>query len=360
MRIAIQGSGVAAAACAERLSKRHDVTVFESGRGPGGRMSTRRADGYQWDHGAQYFSPKTDEFAAAIGQWEAGGLCDAWNGAHCVWANDGVTLDPKAETTVRYVGKPGMNDICKGLLEGINTRYKTRAVAKRRAGSVGGWTLQHGKSGASLGEFDFLICSDKMAAMQHRNDLDRKLLSGFVQPANVVRSLPSLALLVATDATNLGFDSLELSDHPIFSWLARDSSKPGRTRTDGVECWVAHASADFTKSWLKKMKKGGRGGPNNIRTAVVRDLVPKLQALFSELGGDNALGNASPGEILFAQGHRWGAAFPTASFNSGNATDQFYLDEANAFAACGDYFTAFPGRVEGGWVSGTSLADALL
>jgi len=37
MRVAIQGSGVAAAACARRLRATHDVTVFESGRGPGGR-----------------------------------------------------------------------------------------------------------------------------------------------------------------------------------------------------------------------------------------------------------------------------------------------------------------------------------
>ena len=80
--------------------------------------------------------------------------------------------------------------------------------------------------------------------------------------------------------------------------------------------------------------------------------VPHFEALVDELqvGGGKA-------EVLLAQGHRWGAAFPVAPFDGGG---QFYLDREHAFAACGDYFTAFSGRVEGAWLSGSSLADELL
>ena len=63
LRVAVQGSGMASATVARLLSASHDVTVFEAGRGPGGRMSTRRARDFQWDHGAQYFCPETEEFA---------------------------------------------------------------------------------------------------------------------------------------------------------------------------------------------------------------------------------------------------------------------------------------------------------
>ena len=72
-RVSPQGSGISAAAAAQRLAVKHDVTVFESGRGPGGRMSTRRAESYQWDHGAQYFTPKTEGFARAVDEWQARG-----------------------------------------------------------------------------------------------------------------------------------------------------------------------------------------------------------------------------------------------------------------------------------------------
>ena len=89
-------------------------------------MSTRRAGAYQWDHGAQYFSPKTEEFARAVDEWCANGWCDVWDGDHCVWsAEAGVSPDPKASGVKRYVGTPGMNAICKGLLAGIDARFET-------------------------------------------------------------------------------------------------------------------------------------------------------------------------------------------------------------------------------------------
>ena len=319
-------------------------------------MSTRRAEDYQWDHGAQYFSPKTDEFARAVEEWRTNGLCEAWDAAHCVWsAEAGVAPDPKSEKAKRHVGIPGMNAICKGLLvsgdRGIDTRFETRAAA--RSNPLGGWTMEDGKTGADLGDFDFVISTDKTSTALHRQDLDRKLLDGFVKPAAAVRSYPSLALMVATKKTHLEFDSLLLDGHPAFSWLARDDSKPGRHRDDGLECWVAHAAPSFTQRLIDSSKKTrGKRYPNAFRSAIVRDLLPQFQTLVNELkvGGEET-------EVLLAQGHRWGAAFPVAPFG---AAGQFYLDREHAFAACGDYFTPFPGRVEGAWISGSSLADELL
>ena len=58
---------------------------------------------------------------------------------------------------MRYVGTPGMNTICRGLLDGVEARYETRAVAMRRGGGGGadrGWVLEHAKSGSALGETD--------------------------------------------------------------------------------------------------------------------------------------------------------------------------------------------------------------
>lgn len=255
----------------------------------------------------------------------------------------------QAAAAKRYVGTPGMNSICRAMLEGVETIYETRAVAKRRSGGTG-WSLEHGKSGEKLGDFDFLICTDKTAAMRYRNDLDKKALTGYVKPASGVRSASSLALMLATKETNLTFSSLLLENHAVFSWIARDDSKPGRQRIDGIECWVAHASPAFTQRFLDS-QKGGYA--NAIRTNVVRDMQPHFEALVSDLGGVGA----NVGTV--AQGHRWGAAFPTSSFDPSTA-EPFYLDSDLAFAACGDYFTPFPGRVEGGWMSGSSLADALL
>jgi predicted NAD/FAD-dependent oxidoreductase len=316
-----------------------------------------------------------------------------------------VEFDPKA-TRRRFVGSPGMNAVSKGLLSGVATRFQTRARARRQraeAGGTGGWALENAKTGQHLGIFDFLICSDKTAAAQHRADLHSSL-GGFIKLANRIQSVPSLALMVATTQTNLllpqasgndcGNDSraggtmasLRLDGHPHFSWLARDDSKPDRQRTDGHECFVAHATPGFVKGLRETLnqpqkqgslsprsrgrgrgKGGGRVSPGAFRAAVVESLVPPFEALLSELSAPGT----PPPSVVMAQGHRWGAAFPTASLlddcsppataaPSSRPAGPFYLDCENGFAACGDYFSAFPGRVEGGWHSGSALASALL
>lgn len=45
MRIAVIGSGMAGLSCADMLERAgHAVALFDKGRGPGGRMSTKRVE----------------------------------------------------------------------------------------------------------------------------------------------------------------------------------------------------------------------------------------------------------------------------------------------------------------------------
>ena len=63
MQIAVVGAGVAGAFCSKALKKMGAVvTVFEAGRGPGGRMSRRKEGQHQFDHGAQFFYAESDAF----------------------------------------------------------------------------------------------------------------------------------------------------------------------------------------------------------------------------------------------------------------------------------------------------------
>ena len=65
-RIAIIGAGLSGLTAADSLKDYAEITIFEKARSVGGRMSNRRAEPYFFDHGAQYFSAKTDEFKAFI------------------------------------------------------------------------------------------------------------------------------------------------------------------------------------------------------------------------------------------------------------------------------------------------------
>ena len=57
------GSGISGATIANLLNKKFQVNLYDKGRGPGGRASFKRVKGQiGFDHGTQYFSPKTIEF----------------------------------------------------------------------------------------------------------------------------------------------------------------------------------------------------------------------------------------------------------------------------------------------------------
>ena len=52
--VAIVGAGLSGLSCAHALQAQGvKVTVFDKSRGVSGRMSTRRGDGWQADHGAR-------------------------------------------------------------------------------------------------------------------------------------------------------------------------------------------------------------------------------------------------------------------------------------------------------------------
>ena len=61
------GSGISGATIANLLNKKHNVDLYDKARGLGGRSSFKRLDKIRgFDHGAQYFSPKTPEFKLSL------------------------------------------------------------------------------------------------------------------------------------------------------------------------------------------------------------------------------------------------------------------------------------------------------
>ena len=71
MRVIVVGAGLSGLMAAQEIHNAgHEVIVFDKGRGVGGRLATRRIDAATLDHGAQFFTVRTNEFAAHVDKWE--------------------------------------------------------------------------------------------------------------------------------------------------------------------------------------------------------------------------------------------------------------------------------------------------
>ncbi|KAJ8900747.1 hypothetical protein NDN08_000048 [Rhodosorus marinus] len=145
-RIAIIGAGLSGLVAAESLSKRFDVQIFEKSRGAGGRMATRRAEPYAFDHGAQYFTAKSEAFRDFVTEYKEAGLVEEWR---CRT----ISLNGSNREIRRpmFVASPSMNSLAKDLARGLKVKYRIQISALKR--DPVGWVLLD-STGAEHGVFD--------------------------------------------------------------------------------------------------------------------------------------------------------------------------------------------------------------
>ena len=322
-RVAIIGAGLSGLSCAGTLSD-HDlsVTVFEKSRGTGGRMATRRSSKtFEFDHGAQYFTVRDERFRHYVESWISAGLVRRWHGRIVVLR--GGIVEQEKSTVDRYVAVPSMNALCRHLALELNVKFSTRVVPLMAAQHA--WQLRN-VDGDDLGLFDAVVVSAPPS-----------------QSAELLQAAPQLAARAAGVAmsgcwaTMVAFDEpLELPFHGAFvhdaalSWIASNSSKPGRARSP--ECWVLHASPTWTREFLEE-------SPLSVAAQLLNE--------FWEVTG------VTPRTPSHCEAHRWRFALPPEPL-----VDDCLIDPQRKLGACGDWCGG--PRVEGAFLSGLALAGRLL
>ena len=73
-------------------------------------MATRRSTGFEFDHGAQYFTVRDEAFARVVATWIDEEVAAPWLGRVVEITNGSISL--KEEQPRRYVGIPRMNSVC--------------------------------------------------------------------------------------------------------------------------------------------------------------------------------------------------------------------------------------------------------
>jgi len=101
-------AGLAAARLAEDDGKR--VLVIDKGRRLGGRVSTRRQDGFVFNHGAQFVTAKGTGFASLLAKAKTAGNIKDWQ-----------ICDDK----IVQIGTPSMRDLPQFMATGLMVRQQT-------------------------------------------------------------------------------------------------------------------------------------------------------------------------------------------------------------------------------------------
>lgn len=210
--------------------------------------------------------PRTETFAQELVRWESKGWVKPWSGQHAIRGTDRSAYRP-ATTTVRYVGVPHMNSICKNLVEDnlISTHFSTKVSPTAPPQSTSDhralWQLKTSDSSTNFGDFDWIIGGDRSCSndlLQLPCDTSDALIALQNEFARVIKehfvSVPSVVLMLALKdpipSSLFPYDSIE-NENPeeTIHRICKDSSKPGDA--SNVEKWIVQSTASFAKTLLR-------------------------------------------------------------------------------------------------------------
>lgn len=320
-RVGVIGGGLAGLAAARTLTGLGQrAVVFDKGRGPGGRSSTRRAAPFAFDHGAQYFTARDADFRGALETWLQNGVVSRWDGRLV-----SLGADPSRSVragTQRFVGVPQMNALAKHLAGDVEIHCGTRVGSLEHAAS--GWKLTR-EDGVDLGEFSRLVLAMPPAQAA-------ALIAGqspLGERAAAIRMRPCWAVLLGLAAPyGVPFDGA-FCEASALSWVCRDSSKPGRPL---AEAWVLHASSQWAEERLDE------------------DPVAVADTLSREL---ERLTGVSLPRVKHRDAHLWRFALPDSEHEPG-----VLFDRERGLVLAGDAYSG--GRIEGAYLSGVAAARCLV
>ncbi|MSO14163.1 NAD(P)/FAD-dependent oxidoreductase [Rickettsiales endosymbiont of Trichoplax sp. H2] len=318
-KIAIIGAGIAGMNCAYQLSKIADITVFEKSRGFGGRMSTKLIDGFQFDHGIQFFTAKTKIFQDFIYQFEKKGIIKSWEGNFVEINNNQVSKIKKWDNKYKhYVPVPKMSSFCRYLSEGIDVKLNTRITKLVKLNTK--WEVFNDQS--SLGIFDWVIIAIPPEQLM-------PLITDFYDYLKQIRDYkmqPCYSLMIGSkNSLDIEWDAAIIKNS-ILSWISINDSKPLRNRNNSI---VAISTNDWAQENIKK----------DIEY-VKNTLLTEIQKIFLQLIKN----------IEYLNVHKW----RYANIKKQNGVKSI-IDSKNRLGICGDWF--IKGTAESAFLSSNNLID---
>lgn len=335
VRVIVVGAGLSGLACAKTLVEHGlTVTVVDEGTRPGGRATSHRDGADVFDHGAQFFTARSEWLLRHVASWEADGVVARWTPR--VVQKRGAR---ERKAAAWWVGTPSMGALADHLASGLLIKQEIKVTSLSRT-DHGVWSVQATRPDGN--DVPPLLADALVVTLPAAQSA---VLLGAVgrecaSVAGLAKQTPCWAvMLTARGIGDLGGDVFEDGRGPI-AWASREASKPGRAgggqdreSEGGEERWLLHASAAWSEAHLD-------AAPEAVAEALTDAFLVQHGAL-------------ARGEVLRVRAHLWRYA-------------QGHLPEARGalfepstlIAVCGDWVNG--SRVEGALTSGVAAAERLL
>ena len=310
------GSGISGATIANLLNKRHTVDLYDKARGLGGRSSFKRLDNLRgFDHGTQYFSPKTAEFKRFTKKLIEKKILKIWGGNHKFLS------DKKKENKkhVKVIGRKGNNDISKYLLK--NVRCYFQSELKKINFQNRKWNLVF--NDGEMKNYENLILTCPFPQLKK---LSKKYIkNSFIREK--IKMDANITILIEIKKTNLGYSSFLFNDR-ILGWAGYENSKKRfKSKSD---LWTLQSTFNWANKKINQNKV--------LKKTNAKILIDK----FFKLTGIKQT------KILFSLNHGW-----KYSSNSKPLKLKSYWNSRLNLGVCADWFNG--PRLESGWISANDL-----
>ena len=310
------GSGISGATIANLLNKKHTVDLYDKARGLGGRSSFKRLDKIRgFDHGTQYFSPKTPEFKRFTKKLIEKKILKIWEGNHKFLS------DKKKENKkhVKVIGRKGNNDISKYLLK--NVRCYFQSELKKINFQNRKWNLIF--NDGEIRNYENLILTCPFPQLKK---LSKKYIkNSFIKEK--IKMDANITILIEIKKTNLGYSSFLFNDR-ILGWAGYENSKKRfKSKSD---LWTLQSTFNWANKKINQNKV--------LKKTNAKILIDK----FFKLTGIKRT------KVLFSLNHGW-----KYSSNSKPLKLKSYWNSRLNLGVCADWFNG--PRLESGWISANDL-----
>lgn len=379
-RVAVLGAGISGLVCAmEVAAGGGEVALFEQSRGPGGRVSSRvvqggAENGFVWDHGCQYFCPKSPEAVAAAQQWLEAGAVAEWNGRFGSVDVESGRWKEEESGHQRLVGSPQMSSLAEHLLEracelGVSVHLGSKVDGLKWLDEEGAWSVAstHREQGVSETLADVVVASDCLLAPVIDDVESAQGLAAAMRSFGTTESASSsfAAMLAVRGPTGLP-DGIMVRSSETVAWMAKDSSKPGRSGCvpEDVELWTVHASPGYAAKVMEERGLTRRGSLEHnalleeVGQALLQGAKEAVASASEALGAPEGF----PDLVHEPRCHRWAAGFPSTEGRGDSDGPRFKASSCGTVLACGDWAAPSKerGRVEAAILSGKAAARAAL